>query len=183
MNRLATVGLCVLVWLAAAPAAMSADLKIADFVGHYAGTGIANSKDAVTLGLVNRDFDVVIEKANDGFAVAWTTVVRQGVGQDEKQEVKRSSAKIEFKATASPRVFKAPAHNDPSGDQGYAWANIEGRTLTVYIMVVDAKTGAYDLHSYARTLTESNEMALKFTRISTGRPRVIVEGMLKRMAG
>lgn len=180
MKRVAGACLVVLLWLA--PAARAAvDLEIADFVGHFTGAGVANSKDAVNLGFTIRDLDVVIEKTEEGFKVAWTTVIRsESRPAGANPEVKRTSSEAQFARSESPHFFRSVTRNDPTGAGGYAWASLAERTLTVYLLVVNPKTGGYDLHSYARTLVDEEKMELKFSRISAGRPRVIVEGDLTR---
>lgn len=180
MKRLAGACLVLLLWLA--PAAWAADdLEIADFVGHFAGAGVANSKDAVNLGFTIRDLGVVVEKTEDGFSVVWTTVIRGESGPDgAKPEVRRTSSEARFVRGDNPRFFRSVTRNDPTGAGGYAWASLEGRTLTIYLLVINPENGNYDLHSYARTMVDDRQMELKFSRISSGRPRVIVEGDLTR---
>lgn len=180
IRRVTGIALAI-AWMAGPSIAMAQDVPLKTFFGRFAGSGIANSRDAVDLGLTNRDFDVVIKKVGRGFSVTWTTVVLKGQGGDtHKPAVKRSTTTIVFAATDSPRVFKSEKRNDPTGKLGYAWADLDGPTLTVYLLVVNPKSGNYDLHSYERTLTDDNDMYLQFQRLSKGRPRVIVEGRLKR---
>ncbi len=145
------------------------------FFGHFSGEGVANSEQVVELGLKERDLDVVIEPAGDGMTVNWTTVVRR-----DGEAVKRSTTTIEFKPTDDPNVFKAVGRDEPLGISGYSWAAIDGHKLTVYILAVDARTGSYNLHSYERTLKGATGMELKFLRIKNGKPKVIVQGTLKR---
>lgn len=145
------------------------------FFGHFAGAGIANSKQVVELGLKERDIDVKIEPAGKGVSITWTTVIKR-----DGEAVKRSTTSIDFKPTDDPNVFKADGRVDPLGRSGYSWAALDGKTLTVYILAVDARTGSYNLHSYERTLKGATGMDLKFLRIKDGRPKVIVQGELKR---
>lgn len=176
--RAAAVAVAVLVLASAAwsPSAWAKGLPIDAFVGHFVGSGIAKSRSADVLNLKKRDFDVTIAKQDDGFSVAWTTVIRRaGI-----EEVKRSSTEMSFKPAGMDGFFKSVKRTDPAGRLGYGWASIEDKTLTVYLLVVDADTGAYDLHSYARAVTGPNMMHLKFNRIRKGRPEVIVEGDMTR---
>lgn len=145
------------------------------FFGHFTGAGIANSRQVVELGLKERDIDVKIEPAGKGVSITWTTVIKK-----DGEAVKRSTTSIDFNPTQDPNVFKAEGRNDPLGKSGYSWASLDGKTLTVYILAVDAKTGSYNLHSYERTLVGATGMDLKFLRIKDGRPKVIVQGKLKR---
>ncbi len=162
--------------LAAAPAVGANHLPIHAFYGHFVGIGVANSRDAEILNLKKRDLDVTIAKAGDGFSVAWVTIVRRG----GLEQVDRKTAKMTFVPTASARVYKSTAHTYPISDLGYGWATLEDKTLTVYLLVVDPQSGTYQLHSYGRTLDGPDKMHLKFTRISQGRPKVIVEGDMAR---
>ncbi len=145
------------------------------FFGHFSGEGIANSEQVVELGLKERDLDVVIEPSGGGMTINWTTVVKK-----DGEAVKRSTTTIAFVPTDDPNVFKAEGRDDPLGISGYSWAAIDGQTLTVYILAVDARTGSYNLHSYERTLKGATGMELKFLRIKDGKPKVIVQGTLKR---
>jgi len=164
------------------PRTLAANLAIEDFIGVFTGTGVTKSKDADTLGLVKRDLDVTIKKRGDGFSVAWTTVVYRDFGTGAGPQVNRQSTWVAFAPTDDPGIYKGPARQDPFGEGGYAWASLAQRTLTVYLLVVDPTTGVYDLHSYARTLETADDMTFKFSRMRAGRPRVIVEGGLRRWA-
>lgn len=161
-----------ILFLLSAPAAAE---NLKPFFGHYTGAGIAKSKQTTLLGLKERDLDVVIEPSGDGMSITWTTVVKK-----DGAEVKRSTTTIVFQPTDDPKVFKAPERDDPLGASGYSWAALDGNTMTVYILAVNAKTGSYNLHSYERTLKGATGMELKFLRINDGRPKVIVQGNLKR---
>lgn len=176
MNRWARAAGFFVALVFLAPAASAKDLPIDTFIGHFTGTGIANSKDAEIMNLRKRDLDVTIAKAGDGFSVAWTTVVRRG----GLEEVDRKSTSVNFVPTESPSLFMSPERTDATGKLGYSWASIEDRTLTVYLLVIQKDNAAYHLHSYARTVDGSGKMRLKFTRISNGRPKVIVEGEMAR---
>lgn len=163
------------------PASAAADLTIDDFVGSYSGTGLAKSREAALLQLDKRDMDVAIRKQGEGFSVRWITVVHQGRGDDENPAVKRAETTVSFVPTGSASFFRSRERNDPAGPLGYAWARLKERTLSVYLLVVDPRDGSYDLHGYHRTLdTDGNTMHLKFSRIRSGRPQVVVEGDLKR---
>ncbi len=177
MNRWTTAIAAVAVGLLLAPAAWAENLPIGAFVGHFTGTGVAKSRSADILNLKKRDLNVTIAKAGgDGFSVGWTTVVRRA----GLEEVKRSSSAMSFTPAGMSGFYKSVERTDPAGRLGYGWASIVGKTMTVYLLVVNADNGSYDLHSYARTVTGPDKMHLKFNRIRRGRPEVIVEGDMMR---
>lgn len=174
MKRFLTVSLALLACLALVRAA-AADLPIKAFYGTYSGSGIANSKDSLYFGITMRDLDVTIAPTDTGFRVDWTTVLRQG-GSPDKPNVRRNSASISFVPSDHPQRFDAVDRGEPVSENGYAWARIEDRTLTVYVLRV-GESGSYNLQSYARTISGSG-MDLKFTRIRDGEPLRSVTGKL-----
>ena len=170
-----------LFWAApGAPGAAAKDLSVKAFYGTWSGSGIANSKDSLYFGITMRDLDVTVHPAdNNGFTVEWTTVLRQG-GTPDNPDVRRKTASITFVPTDNPRRFEAVDRKDPLGEQGYCWARIEDRTLTVYVMAI-APDGNYALQSYARTISGAG-MDLKFTRVSEGEAARSVTGKLVKQS-
>ena len=181
MKRWYSLVLVLVAGIGFASPSQAEDITIDSFFGNFTGSGYAASAKAEELGQTRREFDVTIAGRDGGLVVNWTTVVL-GEADDsgEESEVKRNTTEIVFVPTDSANFFLASGGRNPAGEQGYSWASLKGDTLTVYIMVVSPETGSYSLHSYARTMRDENTMFLQFSRISEGRPRVIVEGELAR---
>ena len=121
--------------------------SIADFVGSFAGTGVAETCNDIYAPESVRDLDVMIEAAGSGLSVTWTTVVRS-VGGKAKYETQTLS----FSATGAGSQYWSDALTDPFG-HGVAWAGIEDQTLSVFALNIDTD-GGYQLQRYARTLDQ-----------------------------
>ena len=50
----------------------------------------------------------------------------------------------------------------------YAWARINDKTLTVFVMVI-ADSGDFEIQTYNRTLTPDGGMTTEFSRIRNGK--------------
>jgi len=161
------------------PAARAADLSINAFAGHYVGSGLARNDVSEYFDLTVRDLDVTIRPEGAGFNVAWTTVLREG-GDPDNPNIKRKSSSIDFVPAGRPGVFRGAPSVDPMSGDAYAWAYINGQTLTVHSLVID-ETGSYTMHSYDRTLTGLG-MELRFTRVRDGEPTKTVTGKLVKVA-
>ena len=62
----------------------------------------------------------------------------------------------------------------------YAWARVEGRKLSVFVLTIDTD-GGYDIQTYDRTLTDDDNLELQFTRIRNGEVLRTVEAELTRV--
>jgi hypothetical protein len=148
-------------WLiAVAPAQAQKALSPAAFYGVWTGSGVAENRDSVYFAVTQRDLDVTIKPAGNGFTVSWTTVIRKG-GDPARPNVRQRETTLTLQPTARPRVWRAAESGDAIAGQPMAWARIVGQTLTVYRMTVQA-TGAFEIEQYDRTLTGTG-MDLKFT--------------------
>lgn len=176
--RMALAALAVLALTATTAQAQDKNLPPKAFYGHYQGNGIAESADSLYFGVTMRDLDVVIEPVGQGFTVTWTTVIRQG-GDPKNPDVRRKGTEFEFAPTADPQVFVSPGSSDPLNGGQLAWARIEKRTLTVYLMVIE--NGVYSVQSYARTLTGEG-MELVFRRITDGQAKREVRARLVKVS-
>jgi hypothetical protein len=166
-------------WLGCPGAALAAEnLSIAAFYGTWKGTGQVHSPDD-TLAMTARDLDVKIAPQGAGFRIAWTTVsyLEGGAGGSE---VRRKSSTLDFLPSGRPGVFKAASAGDPFAGDAFSWARIKGQTLTVYLLNI-REDGAYDMQSYARTLT-GFAMDLTFTRVRDDEPQRSARGKLIKLS-
>lgn len=147
-----------------ASVAQAADRKVDDFVGRWIGTGQATEGAANPVATQSRDSEVVIERVADGFKVSWTTM-SSDLDDGSKAKVKASS--LTFKGTRKPGLFVDVKSGDPLKGKKSTWARIEGDALTINQLVV-GDDGQWDVTTYQRTLTGSDQMKLHFTRIKNG---------------
>ena len=177
--RISLRWIVLLLWLLPAAEVAAQNRTIDSFVGQWQGSGISKTSESLYFGETVRDFDVDIRRQGAGFAIKWTTVLRQG-GDPDKPDVRRRSAEKSFQPSANGRYFVASSLPDPLSGQDYAWARLEGATLTVYILTVD-EGGLFNMQIYERTLLAPG-MVLKFTRVRGSEPTRTVEGRLVKVA-
>ena len=164
--------------LAGGAARAGEDLTIEAFSGRFVGSGIAKNDLSEYFALTVRDLDVRITPEAGGFALSWTTVLRQG-GDPDNPDVKRKTGAIYLVPTDRAGVFRGAADMDPLAGVPFVWARIAGQTLTVHSLVVD-NDGSYEIQTYDRTLTGTG-MDLKFTRVRDGQPVRAVTGKLVKV--
>jgi hypothetical protein len=167
---------CAFALAAAAMAPSRGDAEsaapIKDFFGQFKGQGIAKNRDSLDFYRSLRDLDTIIEAAGEGFTVKWTTVIRDG---DVGRKIDNA---MTFAPSGKPNVFKAVDSSDPIAKGYYAWARIEGRTLTINVLEVgDEGGGRWQV--YERRLT-GDGMELTFRRLDATGALRIVSGKLKR---
>ncbi len=153
-----------------AGAAAAANLPPAAFFGMFQGSGFAENRDSLYFGTTVRDLDVIIAPAGpggNGFSVTWTTVIRGGGGSN-KPASRRKTQTVAFAPSGRADVFRGTPSGDPLSGNPYIWARIAAQTLTIYILHI-AADGAYDMQSYARTLSGAG-MELVFSRVRDGEP-------------
>lgn len=178
MTRLIVLGLALLAAvIGAGRDAGAEDMKLAGFVGTFKGSGITETKDSVYFGVTVRDLDVKIEPSDDGFAIAWTTVIRSG-GDPSNPKVRQKAQRMTFKPSALTGVYRAAGAGEPLSGQPYAWSYIRNNSLVVHILTIDDR-GAYEMQSYTRTL-EPTGMSYVFERIRNDEPVRTVKGKLIR---
>lgn len=159
--------------------AQSRNVGLPAFYGRWQGSGISESETSIYFQLTARDLDVVIQPgAGDGFTISWTTVTRQK-GDPRNPTVDKKSQSITFVSSGRPNVWKQAQPADPV-TQPYAWASIQGNTLTVTNLVIDP-TGSFEFQVYRRTLT-GGMMELTFTRIRDGEKQRDAKGRLVKVA-
>ena len=171
--------LFVLLWLLPSADLAAQTSSIDAFVGQWQGSGISKTSESLYFGETVRDFDVEIRRQGAGFNVKWTTVLRQG-GDPNNPDVRRNSAEKTFQPSSNGRYYVASSLPDPLSGQDFAWARIEGSTLSVYIMTIDEE-GLFNMQIYERTLTAPG-MVLRFTRVRGSEPTRTVEGRLVKVA-
>lgn len=179
MKRHALIVLASLIGSSLATLAVAADLPIATFYGKFSGGGIAQNADSQYFALTTRDFDVAIAPAGQGFTVDWTSVIRRG-GDPDKPDVRRKQSTKTFRPTGNPNVYHCADSGDPLAGKELCWARIEKNTLSVFLMVVDAK-GIYELQQYDRTLSGTG-MKLMFRSWRDGDRLRSVSGQLVKVA-
>ena len=168
---------CVFALAAAAMAPSRGDAEgaapIKDFYGQFKGQGIAKNRDSLEFYRSLRDLDTIIEAAGEGgFTVKWTTVIRDTDGG------RKIDNAMTFAPSGKPNLFKAVDSSDPLVKGFYAWARIEGRTLTINVLEVgDEGGGRWQV--YERRLT-GDGMELTFRRLDASGALRIVSGKLKR---
>lgn len=178
MKRIVAGALALSLWLALGTvAAAEQNLSIRAFKGQWGGSAVANNRDSLYFGVTIRDLDVTITPKAGGFTIAWTTVIRRG-GTPDKPRVRKKSVTMEFVPAGRKGVWRLNNSGDMLRGTPYGWARIKGRTLTVYLMEIDAG-GVYSLARYARTLSGAG-MDLEFSALRDGEPTRTVRGKLIR---
>lgn len=175
MRRFWLVLTCVIGVLAPAEAA---DLNIAAFYGRWQGNAISETDRSINFAVTARDLDVLIQPAGNGFRVSWTTIRRQK-GDPTNPTLEKRATELVFRPAAQPGVWRAEGASDPMQGQ-YAWAGIQGRTLTVNVMTI-GDGGTYELQSFARRLSDMG-MELEFDRIIDGEKVRTAKGRLVKVA-
>jgi hypothetical protein len=158
--------------------AVAQNLSIAAFYGKYTGYGVAENDDRAYFAMTPRDFDVLTAPADNGFALTWTSVIREG-GDPKSPNVRRKTTTRTFVPTGNG-TWRAKENGDPLAGGEVSWARISRTTLTVYAMTVDA-TGSYEVQRYDRTLSGTG-MDLTFTRLKDGERTRRVKGKLVKQA-
>ena len=147
------------------------------FVGEFVGRAGPGGDDQAA-----RDANVSIAKDGDGFIVEWTTTSHLKDG-----EVSRKTYAIAFRPTGRGAIYgSAMARNkfggsvplDPLKGEPFVWAKIEGKTLTVYALLI-TDDGDYDLQTYDRTLTPEG-LTLNFSRLRPDGPGKAITIDLRR---
>ena len=133
----------------AADLAQAEDAPPEAFFGKYEGSGITHNMTVRELGLIDRDMDVEIGPKEDGFYVAWTTVLHQRFGGGEPR---RNSARVTFTPSGRPGIFLAEGASGRLAE-GLSWASIRRNVLSVRILAIQ-EDGSYVIQTYHRSLTD-----------------------------
>jgi hypothetical protein len=169
--------------LSAAPA-LADGHELDKFVGRYEGKAIETTGPKTETG---RDLSVTIERDAEtkGFTVEWTTVIWR---PDRKEETQKF--KVRFFASKRPHIYAAAMRKDmfgkflpldPMTGEPYFWARIQGRTLSIfYVLVTDE--GGYEMQVYHRTLSaDGKKMDVEFRRVIDGVAQRVVAAELTKV--
>ena len=180
LARFATAVWVSLAVLAGAPALAGENLPIEAFAGHFEGTGIARDEVSKYFDETVRELAVTIVPEGGGFALSWSTVLRQG-GDPDDPDVRENAHALFFEPTDRANVFQGAVELDPLGGWPFVWARISGNTLTVHSLLVH-EDGSYEIQTYDRTLSGMG-MELHFTRLRDGKLVRSVTGKLIKTGG
>lgn len=170
------VMLLALSWL---PLHASAAAEYEKFFGTYRGTAVTHGGQEVE----PRDISVKIKPSDRGFVVDWVALIHKSDGR-----TKRVDYSIHFRPTRRPHIYGSAMKVDVFGKaipldplQGdpYVWARIDGKTLTVYAMLITER-GGYEMQVYNRTLVPGG-MKLTYSRVRNGKVLRTVTGTLQRV--
>lgn len=142
------------------------------FYGRYKGTAVTQDPNAATYGFEDRDLDVEIGPAENGFFVAWTTVIRPLNGK----EPTRSSTRVTFEQSPRPGIYGG--HWAPDSAKGIAWAAIVGKVLRIRLLEI-LDDGTYEVQSYDRAL-DQHGLSLLFKSDRDGSTIKMVSAMLEK---
>lgn len=165
------------IFLAWTSGAAAENIPLKSFFGKYRGSAVSETDEAKKLDFALRDLDVTIAPRGDGFEITWVSVQRPVPGTGSK--VTKHNNTIVFLAPNDNGVFKPEQQGDPLAGGRMAWSRIENRTLFTHVLTIGER-GAYELQSYARTLTPEGDMKLLFTRYRDNERVRQVSGTLKR---
>lgn len=113
-----------------------------------------------------------------GFIITWSTVY---IDEENPSEIKmKDSTEIAFDASADPKVFTQRNAPEIGTGKPYYWARIDGDTLHVSALALDADR-TYDVVHYARTV-QGDTQRVEFTRFKDGQLQRSVTGTLNRVA-
>lgn len=165
MRRIFALVLVSIVGIAAGSSAGRAD-PIDPFVGHWQGRGITeNGAPAESVGFIDRELDVTVEKTEDGFRVTWATRRQDVRGASDK--VKYTSVSVPFDKVDAPGIYRMSATSEPLSGSPYIWARVADNVLEVHSITISQR-GILEYQKYVRTLLNDNEMQLRFTRSVDG---------------
>ncbi len=171
----------ILYWVAlvlSIPAAYASDFDI--FIGNYEGKYVPPDGDEKRI----RDLGVNIREIKGGLNISWATTTFK------KNKPQKKEYSIDFLETDREHIYKAAQKKnlfggrdplDPMKGEPYAWVRVEGRTLTVFVLII-TDSGDYDMQTYNRILTDDNNLDTSFSRATGGKVTKTLTTILKRKA-
>lgn len=136
------------------------------FVGQWTGSGITeNGAPAESIGLIDRDINVIVETVTDGFNVTWSTVRPATGTQADKTKV--STISVTFVEIDKPGIYRMAESQEPISGSPYIWARVIDHRLEVHSITISER-GVLEYQKYVRTLLSDDEMQLRFTRSLDG---------------
>lgn len=167
-RALILLALCTGLALPAAGATLMASqpargpLPLEAFFGTYAGNGVAH-RHLRKVAVSQRELNVSIGPTEDGFAIAWTTVLHKGRDPKNLRVVRRDD-RLAFVPSGRANLWRVAKEGDPISGETYAWTRIEGDSLITYVSWIDDE-GMFDVARYTRQVTPSGMMVnFKLTR-------------------
>ncbi len=166
---------------------------LAEFYGHYAG----QASFLTDSGAFKRDLDLKISRFNwadqvlPGFTLEWSfATFKNGSDSPGMKRYRYDFARVPPRSDDDTTELYVPLphlasgkdlarSNDPRGEIQAIWANLSGRTLTVYALVV-TDDGDYEMQVHNRTLTASG-IDLEFARYNRGKRTRYIRATLKRV--
>ena len=165
-----------------APAEAAAPAKVNQPISHFFGifegsTKVVQGAGAETeaAGRISR---VETKADGQGFVITWATLY---IDEENPSALKiKDSTEIRLAATDNPALFKQVKAPELWTGKPHYWARIDGDTLNVSAIVLDAD-GTYDITHYARTV-QGNSQRVEFTRFKDGQLQREVSGTLERVS-
>ena len=160
-------------------AGMAKAAQPSDFYGQYSGSAELVMSDGRT---VQRDMSVRIEPAEDGFSVLWSSTSQRADGTQRTKtydvEFRPGERPGLYAAAMERNVFGHEVQLDPMKGEPYVWARIEGDTMSVFSLFINA-SGGYDIQQFDRTLVDGG-LNLEFRRFEEGAAQRTISAFLKR---
>lgn len=153
--------------------AAAADAPIKPFVGEYKGEAVSKARDSIYFGTGIRAFGLKIAQEGDGFSLTTSNTRKRG------GKTKTKTTTLKFYPANRPNVYKSRQSGEPADGKPYIWADIRGKTFSVYILAAQ-KNGGYDVLIYRRTLVDGG-LKITFRRMRDGSPIRLVYGRAKRV--
>ena len=148
------------------------------FIGDYAGKYIPSDGDEKRI----RDLSVKIDKVKGGLNISWATTTFNNKNPKRKKysiDFLKTDREHVYSAAQKKNVFGGRDPLDPMKGEPYAWARIEDRSLTVFVLTI-ADDGGYELQTYDRILTVDDNLDVRFSRIRNGEVIKTLEVSLRR---
>ena len=171
--RLLSVAVLVVAMALGIGVAQADDLSPEAFYGHYKGSGGSRDPSVAYFELSQRDLDVQIGPADNGFYVAWTTVIHESWGKESR----RKSARVSFEPSGRAGIYMERSAAERV-TEGVTWAAINGDTLSVRALAIN-DDGSYAVQTYHRMLTEDG-MFLHFLSDRDGQTIRMVSARLTK---
>jgi hypothetical protein len=179
----------IVVVLGASPA-FGQDPLPASFHGDWQGKELTVAEGSADLDVTAKDLSVRIEPDDGGFRMSWTALSRNRADG----ALARDPLEARFEPGERPGVFVFdseesslllglfgdPSTSNPLEGEPLLWARLNGKTLSVYGLTVNAD-GGFDLYQHVRTLRDAG-MTARYTH-RTEHEAIILEGLLVRSGG
>lgn len=177
MRLLKTIRTLTAVLLVSLPAFVFAG-DIARFEGTYEGQAEVIYEGETQ----RRDMSATIEETRSGFELSWTSIIHRNDGRISEKtysiDFVSSLRENIYTSAMKTNVFGKRVPLDPLKGEPFVWARLEGDTLSVFSMFIDAE-GEYEIQEYHRTLVDGG-LDLYFLRVHTGEPNEEIRAFLAK---